>query len=154
MNKVGINMVLDGTIKILIVFIIAIFAILFFKKKKKIYILIPIVLINIMIIISNIYDLVVFMKLYKTIWIGVAILFLVNLEFFIFSKKISENWKTLIISIIIYFLIIFIIPVSSLKTHEHIFNENATDITEMEIIKDVDIYYNIYEFNVFKYYYE
>lgn len=154
MNKVGINMVLDGTIKILIVFIIAIFAILFFKKKKKIYILIPIVLINIMIIISNIYDLVVFMKLYKTIWIGVAILFLVNLEFFIFSKKISENWKTLIISIIIYFLIIFIIPVSSLKTHEHIFNEDATDITEMEIIKDVDIYYNIYEFNVFKYYYE
>lgn len=147
-------MVLDGTIKILIVFIIAIFAILFFKKKKKIYILIPIVLINIMIIISNIYDLVVFMKLYKTIWIGVAILFLVNLEFFIFSKKISENWKTLIISIIIYFLIIFIIPVSSLKTHEHIFNENATDITEMEIIKDVDIYYNIYKFNVFKYYYE
>ncbi len=91
--------------------------------------------------------------------LGIGIFILINVLVLIFSKKLSQKKITLIISLIIYFLIIFITPVYELEGHEHIFDyDNMETIIvagkEMEFpkekIKHYVRYYNCYNIRIFE----
>ena len=74
---------------------------------------------------------------------GIAILILVNLLILIFNKQICKNKITLSISIIIYFIIMFINPVYEMEEHEHNFEPNEYE-APTEIIEEYVTYYNCY----------
>lgn len=137
------------------------FFILYLLRKKNIFknTLFGIILINI------VYILVTWLiKGYLEIFnlkIGIGILIFINLLFIFISSKLSKKGKILLISTIIYFLIMYFVPVNKEKGHEHHFYDNTPENnTEKgffvadykEEIKEFSQYYNIYNMPIFKIY--
>ena len=137
------------------------FFILYLLRKKNIFknTLFGIILINI------VYILVTWLiKGYLEIFnlkIGIGILIFINLLFIFMSNKLSKKGKILLISTIIYFLIMYFVPVNKVEGHEHHFYDNTPEnSTEKgffvadykEEIKEFSQYYNIYNMPIFKIY--
>lgn len=79
-------------------------------------------------------------------WWGMLIIIALNVVVLIFNQKLSKNKVVIIITIVIYFVLMFIIPVYKYEDHEHIFNEGG------EEIKEYNSYYNCYSVNLYKQY--
>jgi len=77
-----------------------------------------------------------------------VILLFINISviFILYSKKIIDNKKLVAIIMIIYFLMMFALPVYKFENHEHIF------IKKHEQIRNYTEYYNCYLIRIFKIY--
>jgi len=64
----------------------------------------------------------------------------------LFNKKIANNTIGTISVLVIYFLIMFVIPVYKFENHEHVFNNNH------ETIREYTDYYNCYLMKIYKEY--
>ena len=81
---------------------------------------------------------------------ALIILILLNLLVLIFNKKLSKNRIILIVSIILYLIFMFIIPVYKNEEHVHVFSSTETYINKdgkelpVESFKKYVIYSNCY----------
>ena len=132
-----------------IIFSMVIYGINFhFVKKKEILkigknISLLNICINIALILSslNIYIIVTANEI-PLLW-GICIFILVNIVIFIVIQKISKR-TMLIIVVIVYFLVIFMIPIYKYEGHEHIFEGRG------EVIQEYKAYYNVYGIRILK----
>lgn len=85
---------------------------------------------------------------------GFIIFVFVNAIILVFSEKLSKNKINFIITIIVYFTLISVIPVYKFENHKHVFNKEKMNKLELfdgkqielpeEKIEEYTAYYNCY----------